>query len=134
MKEAGKALPCLPDGGRMPNPWSILCLRLRWAFWDVLAYEQDGMEEEAQAARQACTEAARVLRSQFDPHPKLGPEAADRWIASQMQEARRDFAKVLEQEREWKEHLAGKPPSPLQELFGEPRNWRLERGQERRYV
>ena len=135
MREEGKALPCLPvSGGRMPNPWAILCLRVRWAFWDVLAYEQDGMGEEAHAARQQCAEAARVLRSQFDPHPKLGPEAADRWIASEVQEARRDFAKALGEEQAWKEVVAGKEPTPLQAFFGEPRNWRLDRGRERRYV
>ncbi len=128
MAEACKELPSLPDSDMVPDPWAVLCLKVRWTFWNVLAYEQDNMEEEARAARQECVEAAQALRAQFDPHPWLGPEAADLWIASEVQAARRDFANALEEEQAWQEAFAGKDPSSLQEFFGEPRNWRLDRG------
>lgn len=134
MAEECKELPSLPHADTLPNPWAILCLKVRWTFWDVLAYEQDGMEEEASAARQECAEAAQALRSQFDPHPELGPEAADLWIALEVHAARRDFASALEEEQAWQEVFAGKEASPLQKFFGEPRNWRLDRGQPRLYL
>lgn len=92
------------------------------------------MEEEACAARQECAEAAQALRAHFDPHPELGPKAADLWIASEVQAARDDFAKALEEEQAWQEVFAGREPSSLQEFFKEPQNWRLDRGQPRCYV
>lgn len=102
-----KELPSLPHIDMLPNSWAILCLEVRWTFWNVLAYEQDDMEEEARAARQEYAEAAQALRARFDPHPRLGPKAADLWIASEVQAARIDLARALEEEQAWQDVFAG---------------------------
>lgn len=88
------APPKLPEAPTRPSPWSVLCYELFRTYWIVLAYEQDGLAEQAEAARQDCAERARQLREAFDPHPALGPEAADAMIAWEVRFARESFARA----------------------------------------
>jgi len=73
--------------------------QLEAAFWQVLAYEHDGMIAEADWARTNCAACAARLREGYDPHPDLGPEAADAMIAWAVHYARISFASDLKMER-----------------------------------
>ncbi|MGE0223168.1 MAG: hypothetical protein AB7F35_12365 [Acetobacteraceae bacterium] len=111
------APPALPESAELPNPLALLRDAVETSFWHVLAWEHDGLTTEAEAARAACAEHARQLRSAYDPHPALGPEAADAMIAWAVHYARITFASDLKLERfrDWRARR-DKPPATLHSL------------------
>jgi hypothetical protein len=89
--------PALPTGSYGPsNPWNTVCEKVYRAFLDLLASEHNQLAAEAEVARERCDKAVVELRAWFDPHPDLGPEAADAMIAWQVRYARESFAQELE--------------------------------------
>ena len=106
---------------RTPSPWTILSLEVQHSYWDVLAYEHDGLTEQAAEAREVFNHSVEQLRDAFDTHPGLGVRAADCVTGEAIEEARADFAAALRRE--------GQP-----RLFGEGTfDWRARRGQPRAY-
>ena len=76
------APPDLPEPQTDPGPLTALRREVEAAFWHLLAYQHDGMTAEAEAAQQRCITWVSQLRQAYDPHPALGPEAADAMIAT----------------------------------------------------
>jgi hypothetical protein len=92
-----EAPPALPTGSYGPsNPWNTVCQKVYHAFLDLLASEHNGLADQAEAAKERCDKAVVELRAWFDPHPDLGPDAADAMIAWQVRYARETFAQELE--------------------------------------
>jgi len=116
-----------------PTQWTIVRLDLRATFWNLLAYEHDGLTERVEAYRHECARCADTLRQHFDPHPALGPQAADACIAEEIDAARREFAHDLEREKEGKEPTQESETAraPLPAFLRSPYEWRSKRGQRR---
>jgi hypothetical protein len=93
------APPALPEPPGAPGPLAALRDSVEAAFWRVLAFQHDGMAAEAEAAAAQCADCATRLRQTYDPHPALGPDAADATIAWAVHYARITFASDLKLER-----------------------------------
>jgi hypothetical protein len=92
-----EAPPALPSGSYGPsNPWTTVCEKVLLSYLDLLACEHHQQTAAAASARERCDKAASELRRWFDPHPDLGPEAADAMIAWQLRYARERFTQELE--------------------------------------
>jgi hypothetical protein len=109
------APPALPEPPGSPGPLAALRDAVEAAFWHVLAFQHDGMTAEAEAAASHCTDCAAALRRAYDPHPALGPDAADATIAWAVHYARITFASDLKLERfrDWRVQRDG-PKAPPQ--------------------
>ena len=118
-----------------PLRWSILRLEVRHTYWNMLAYEHDGLTETAETAKRECAACAEKLRQFFDPIPGLGPEAADACIAEEVNEARREFANDLRREQRSQERMRDPDWAalPLPAFLRTPYEWRSRRGQARGY-
>ena len=91
--------PALPEPTAVPDPLAVLRDEVEAAVWQVLAYQHDGMTAEADAAKARSAQWAARLREAYDPHPALGPDAADAMIAWAAHYARITFASDLKMER-----------------------------------
>ena len=85
----------------------------------MLAYEHDGMADEAAKAQVECADAAANLRRLYEKERTLGAEAAEIEIAYCVRDARRWFAEDLRHEQDGGEFYT---------------EWREKRGQRRWYM
>ena len=105
----------------IPSRWSILDLEVQHGYWDVLAYEHDGMTEQAARAREAFNQSVQQLRDAYDSHPELGPDAADEMTDRAIQQAQANFAEDVRNEKGLNWHGRQR------------RDWRERRGRPRAY-
>ena len=100
---------------------------LWWCLWNVLAYQHDNMECEAEAARRNAADCARLLREHSDALD--GPEASDVRIAWAAEMARYTIYRELRYEHDMLQSqiVAGATtPRPT-------RDWREPRGTKLRH-
>jgi hypothetical protein len=117
-----------------PSQWAAIRLDVRTTFWNVLAYEHDGMAERVEAYRHECARSVEILREHFDSHPDLGPEVADACIAEEIDAARREFTHDLEREKsEGPAEKTDLDRQRLPEFLRGSYDWRGKRGRRRGY-
>jgi hypothetical protein len=85
----------------------------------VLAYEHDGLADEAANAQAECAEATAKLRRLYEGERTLGAEAAEIEFAYCVRDARRWFAEDLQHEQDGGEFFI---------------EWRGKRGQRRWFL
>jgi hypothetical protein len=94
---------------RIPSRWSILSSEVRRSYWDVLAYQHDGITEAVASARIDFTECVQRLRDAYDVQPELGQVAADEMTDRAIQQAHADFAADLARP-DWRDDRTRRPP------------------------
>ena len=113
------ALPDRQDDRELHFLWH----ELWWCYWNVLAFEHDGMEAEAEAARRNAADCARLLREYSDPLDD--EEASEVRVAWAVEMGRWYMRRWLEHERE---ELA-QPGADREAVLAE--GWRATRGKSR---